>query len=574
MLFANIFSPRKSITRSLSASFLLALLWILYPCQQQFKNHFTKTKLMYHNSRHHRRPWNNNNNNNCGYDDGSGSEMEGPGNNTEFNYESNYEMAPGFEISEEGEYNPSYESTNEGTRENAAGGSKDEMEEELEYITNEQEFENWVHGITRDHRNLRSVLGHPLGQMALRHFTNIAPGAVRGLGMRRGGWQGQNRGYLGGYNNRDWQRRGYRDGRRSYRPFGSDGLPAQSFPEPDGSQQQSAYPGSDTSQPSSGGGQDSSFKNFVLGTLQNLSQQISSGNDTVSALKNSMANSAASNFPSIAQPAADPAGGTPSPAPPPAQGSPAQGAPQQQEYGRQGYEYNLRREGEIGDSESSFSEETEMELASELLTVNNDSELDHFLGDLLKKAVGAVSGLLGGGQGNILKNIIGTVAKKVLPIAGTAAGTIFGGPIGAAIGGNLGQAASGLFEMEMEGMSNEDREFEVARAVVRFGGNAARQVEDSLSDNPQEDVRQGVIEAAKRFAPGLLIKRKHHHHHHDGRGYDNRGSDYGGYGSEGHDYPDNDKAGRGSRGLAGNDTAGGQNGTWYRKGNKIIIENI
>ena len=101
----------------------------------------------------------------------------------------------------------------------------------------------------------------------------------------------------------------------------------------------------------------------------------------------------------------------------------------------------------------------------------------------------------------------------------------------------------------MEGMSNEDREFETARAMVRFGGNAARQVANQMSGNPLEDVRNGVTEAAVRYAPGLLMGRGRRH-----RSYQ------GGY----HDY--------GADRVHG--TNSGSNGTWYRRGNKIIIENI
>jgi uncharacterized protein (DUF697 family) len=308
---------------------------------------------------------------------------------------------------------------------------------------------------------------------------------------------------------------------------------------------------------------------------------VASGNDTVNALKSSMANSAAANMPSIAQPAGDPsaggpggAGGAGGAAPQGAggQGAGNQGAPGQQEFERYGPYYGSRSEGEINDKESSFGEETEMELASELLSVNNDKELDHFLGDLFKKAVGAVGGLLGGGSGGaggILKNVLGGVVKKVLPLAGTAAGTFFGGPIGAAIGGNLGQMASGLFEMELEGLSNEDREFETARAVVRLAGNAARQLADNQTNDPREDVRRAMIEAAERFAPGLVVDERsehhhrHHHHHngheehrHHGHHHHQGGEEHQHHHSE-HDHAEHHHS-----------------GTWFRKGDKIIIENI
>jgi hypothetical protein len=502
-------------------------------------------------------------------------EMENTYGNTEFNYESGnaYEMVPGFEINNEmefdneygannelsDEYNPANESAGYGEMENAGSGYKDEMEAELEYVTNEEEFNNWVNEIVvRDHRNSnsRSVMNRPIVRTAIRNLSSIASRTLPFLGIRRGGWRGPiyNNSGRYNYNNRNYyanqQRPGYWRRHGYNRPsWGSNIASQQPFPGTSSSQQQQQQPmnsGTDTTplpqQPMpQQNDQDGSFKNFVLDTIKNLSQQIAAGNESIAAIKNSVVNSAANNFPGIVQPKTD----TPPPAAPDA--PPAAPATGQTEFEGGDYEYNMETDGEITDSEASFSEETEMELASDLLSVKNEMELDHFLGDLLKKAVGAVSGILGSGQTNVLTGILKTVAKKALPLAGAAAGTFFGGPLGTAIGGKIGSAASGLFELELEGMSNEDREFELARSVVRFAGNAARQVADNNTGNPEEDVRNGVTEAAMRYAPGLL-RRRHHRHHHR-HFYDNNG-----YGN--------------------NDTNGGDNGTWHRKGNRIIIENI
>ena len=491
---------------------------------------------------------------------------QGEANESEFNYESNYEMAPGFELNEnENEYNPSYEAEGEG-------------EDELESVTNEQEFEHWVHGLARGYGNLHGILRHPLGQMAIRHFGRIAPNVIARLGMRRGGWRG---GYGGhGYDGRGY---GYR-GRGYYNPWQH-----RNYSQPPSGP---SYVDADTAPAAPSGDNTDDFKKFVLGTLQNLSQQVASGNDTVNALKSSMANSAAANMPSIAQPAGgDPSAGGPggaggaaaaggangaAPQGSGGQGAGNQGAQPQQEFSRYGPYYGSASNGEITDKESSFGEETEMELASELLSVNNEQELDHFLGDLFKKAVGAVGGLLGGGSGGaggILKNVLGGVVKKVLPLAGTAAGTFFGGPIGAAIGGNLGQMASGLFEMELEGLSNEDREFETARAVVRLAGNAARQLADNQTNDPREDVRRAMIEAAERFAPGLLVDERsehHHRHHHHHNGHEehrHHGHHHHHGGSEEHrEHHGGEHYHHGEHHH--------HSGTWFRNGDKIIIENI
>jgi uncharacterized protein (DUF697 family) len=514
---------------------------------------------MYRNKQHCRVPQYESNDE---YNFESDLEMENAYNNSEFNYESgnNYEMAPGFEINEEkesdSEYNGNYELNGEfnpryGEMENG-GGYKDEMELELENVTNEEEFSNWVNEIVvRDHRGqgLRSVMNHPVVRRTVNHLSSIASRTLPYLGVRRGGWRGisyrspsrynyANRRYNYNYANN------YGPGywRHHNHPHWGSNLSQPPYPDTD-TTQQAASTGTDTGPAPQQTDQDGSFKNFVMDTIKNLSQQIAAGNESIAAIKNSVASSAANNFPSIVQSKTD------APAPPP--DAPAAG--QQPEF-EANYEYNMETNGEVSDLESSFSEETEMDLASDLLAVKNEMELDHFLGGLLKKAVGAVSGILGSGPGKLLTDVLKTVAKKALPLAGAAAGTFFGGPLGTAIGGQLGSAASNLFELELEGMSNEDREFEVARAVVRFAGNAARQVADNLTGNSEEDVRNGVTEAATRFAPGLLRRKHHHHHsHHHHHQYNN-------------DYNNN--------GYENNDSTGSDNGTWHRRGNKIIIENI
>jgi uncharacterized protein (DUF697 family) len=92
-----------------------------------------------------------------------------------------------------------------------------------------------------------------------------------------------------------------------------------------------------------------------------------------------------------------------------------------------------------------------MDLAAELLSVTNEGELDHFLGNIFgKKGLGRV---FRGPMGRILKN----VAKTSLSIAGAALGSVVPG-VGTAIGGALGGMASNFFEIETEGLSPEDRD--------------------------------------------------------------------------------------------------------------------
>ena len=85
---------------------------------------------------------------------------------------------------------------------------------------------------------------------------------------------------------------------------------------------------------------------------------------------------------------------------------------------------------------------------------------------------------------------------------GDATGDLLAPGVGGAIGSKLAAAAGNLFGLELEGMSPEDQEFEVARRFVRFAGAAARNARRSR--NP----RAALTAAARRFAPGFLRRRR------------------------------------------------------------------
>ena len=145
-----------------------------------------------------------------------------------------------------------------------------------------------------------------------------------------------------------------------------------------------------------------------------------------------------------------------------------------------------------------------MELAAELLEITSEEELDQFLGKLLKgawrgiKKVGSAVGKIARPLGSALKG----VAKVALPIAGKVAGGFFGGPIGGAIGGKLGSLVSKALEMEFEGLSGEEREFEMAQRFVRVAGTAARKAAIAPPGrDPQDAVKGAVVEAARRHLP-------------------------------------------------------------------------
>lgn len=152
------------------------------------------------------------------------------------------------------------------------------------------------------------------------------------------------------------------------------------------------------------------------------------------------------------------------------------------------------------EAESTFDEATEMDLASELLDVASEGEMDYFLKDLVKRAGQAIGGAVRSPAGQQLVGLLKGAAKKALPGIGAAIGGRLGGSTGARIGGQLAQQAGQIFGLELEGLSPEDQEFEVARRFVRCAGAAAR----NLAQWPHWPARRALRTAAQRFAPGLF----------------------------------------------------------------------
>jgi hypothetical protein len=156
------------------------------------------------------------------------------------------------------------------------------------------------------------------------------------------------------------------------------------------------------------------------------------------------------------------------------------------------YEYDTETE-----AESALDEAEEMELASELLEVTDEGELEQFIGDLFKRAGRAVGQFVRSPVAKALGGLLKNAARQTLPIVGTA----LGGPAG----GDVAAQAGKLFGLELEGLSAEDQEFEAARQFVRFADQAAKnaaQAEPGVP--PQTAARAGFVAAARQHAPGLV----------------------------------------------------------------------
>lgn len=197
------------------------------------------------------------------------------------------------------------------------------------------------------------------------------------------------------------------------------------------------------------------------------------------------------------------------------------------------FENEFEFEGEV-DSETGLTEAMEMELAGELLNINSDQELDMFLGKLFKKAARGVRRFARSSTGRALGGMLKKVAKRALPIAGGAIGNFLVPGVGGMVGRKLGSFAGNLFELELEGLSPEDQEFEMARAYVRFASNAAKNAVKMPPNGGRASASSAFKHAARTFAPGLL-------------------------GVRGGSLPSSSKR---------------KSGRWYRKGGNIILQGI
>ncbi|HSY25300.1 MAG TPA: hypothetical protein VK841_24410 [Polyangiaceae bacterium] len=223
--------------------------------------------------------------------------------------------------------------------------------------------------------------------------------------------------------------------------------------------------------------------------------------------------------------------------------------------------------GELGEAEggsrfegaSPLQEFEVAEIGAELLTVSNSRELEAFLGDVVSRAANAVRGAIDSPTGQAVVNVLKPIARAAIPAATGALGGAIGGaisdgvgaPIGAAVGKAAGDQVVQALGLELEGLSHEDRELEVAKHVVRLAAaTAANAVGAPPHMPPQAVAQKALAEAARQLTSGLVAgPMEHHPHHHQQRHHHGQGAPM--FGAE----------------------AGGcaQSGRWYRRGNKIIL---
>ena len=183
--------------------------------------------------------------------------------------------------------------------------------------------------------------------------------------------------------------------------------------------------------------------------------------------------------------------------------------------------------GETGEAEAEteYGETGELEAAAELLEVRDEAELEDFIGDLFGTVARGARDFAGSPTGQALGGIVKMAAKQALPVIGRGVGGWIS-PGLAEPGAGVGDAVGDLLGLELEGLSGEDREFEVARALVRFAQAACRNALRAMqagdvgapqtvgSGRPRRGApapaqpiavaRQAAAAAARQYAPGLV----------------------------------------------------------------------
>lgn len=159
------------------------------------------------------------------------------------------------------------------------------------------------------------------------------------------------------------------------------------------------------------------------------------------------------------------------------------------------------------DSESApFDASEELSLAAELLEVSREADLEKFLFKLIGRAGADGQRLARSPVARELVDLLRQAAHMILrpirrsmrALPGLAAPVWRPDP-------RLVSEAGGMFGLELEGLSPEDKEFALARQFVRFASEAVRTASRRIGA-PRAVAREGVHEAARRFAPGLLAR--------------------------------------------------------------------
>jgi hypothetical protein len=176
-----------------------------------------------------------------------------------------------------------------------------------------------------------------------------------------------------------------------------------------------------------------------------------------------------------------------------------------------------------------FDDAEEMELAAELLDVQDEGEMEQFLSGWIRKFGRKARQVLKTPIRQLVSGTLKGAIQKALPGVAGAAGNLLLPGVGGGLAGKLASSAGSLLGLELEGLSPEDQEFEAALQVVRLGTEAMKNAANAGDGYPEEVAARALSAAAQRYAPGL---------------------------------------------LRGNGRGNNASGRWYRRGSRIILEGV
>jgi hypothetical protein len=172
---------------------------------------------------------------------------------------------------------------------------------------------------------------------------------------------------------------------------------------------------------------------------------------------------------------------------------------------------------------SPLSATQEMELTAELLEIASEEELETFFRNVADGVAQSIGNTIGPERAYALGRVLTSFAKSALPVATGAVGATLGtmavgpatpflGPAAAnlpKVGWNVGVATgTGMTKamgLELEGMTQEQAEFETGRRLLRMAATAATHAAKAPRNVPAKKVaRVAITKAVRQHAPGLL----------------------------------------------------------------------
>jgi hypothetical protein len=145
----------------------------------------------------------------------------------------------------------------------------------------------------------------------------------------------------------------------------------------------------------------------------------------------------------------------------------------------------------------------EMEFATELLELRNEESLQHFVARIVRDVARAMKR---SGYSTAAAALQGPLIALLLrAMRGSRPTERLGeARVRSSLGDRLADINDHKLGLELEGLSDEDRQFATARQLVRFVADAAERALCTLLADPDAAARAALFASARRYAPGLL----------------------------------------------------------------------